>query len=331
MQLTRNVWKACVHTFNLSSPASLMTSFLYHPLLPDGLTGNQMKFWFDHRLFRFADIMDPLTRRILTFEELREKYNLPLRCHYSYLQIRHFFRRTMREDTASLPTPFERLCNGGSSTKGLISGIYSLLVAPPNLETDKHTYMRKWESYLGAPLPIETWQVIWRRASKTSTCVTYKENQYKLLMFWYHTPSLLHSLFPEVPDSCWRCGAGGADLFHVYWDCPPIQVYWSRVKTLLGEVMGVDIPLSPLSYLLNLPPKGLSRHASRLLLHILTAARCLVAVFWKRTSVPSLLDVRSRIMDIRTMESMSASLTNQVDVFNSIWSLWDFYVAEQDE
>lgn len=331
MSLTRSIWKTCVKSFDLSSPASPLTSFLFHPLFPDGLGGHQMKQWFDRKLFRFADIIDPSTRRLMTFDILRRKYDLPLRCHYSYLQISHFMLTLCSEGIVSSPTAFERLCGRGSSTKGLISEIYLLLATPSPQNPTKHPYMLKWESYLGNPLPWKTWQIIWRRASKTSACVSYKENQYKILMFWYHTPSLLHSLFPEVPDVCWRCGVGGADLFHIFWDCPSIQGYWSTVQQLLQDVLGLQIALSPLTYLLNVPPQGLSRGASRLLLHMLTAVKCLIAVFWKRTAVPSLSDLQQRILEIRSMERLSASLANQIDLCNSVWSLWDLYAAEHVE
>lgn len=106
MQLTRNVWKTCATTFNLTSISSSMTSFLFHPLLPDGLTGHQTKPWFERQLFRFANIVEFSTRKVLSFDALREKYDLPLRCHYSYLQIGHFMHRVLPEDSVSTPTGF---------------------------------------------------------------------------------------------------------------------------------------------------------------------------------------------------------------------------------
>lgn len=79
-------------------------------------------------------------------------------------------------DAVSDPTCFEKLCKRGVSTRGLISEIYSLLVNQVSLFQTKHTYMLRWESYLGAPLDPQTWQLIWRRASKSSSCIAYKEN-----------------------------------------------------------------------------------------------------------------------------------------------------------
>lgn len=58
-------------------------------------------------------------------------------------------RQTLSADAVSFPTRFEKLCRMGSSTKGLISEIYRILVDPIPSDPLKHAYMTKWESYLG--------------------------------------------------------------------------------------------------------------------------------------------------------------------------------------
>lgn len=155
---------------------------------------------------------------------------------------------------------------------------------------------------------------------------------YWIYQNWYtdHTPALLHSLFPNTPDNCWRCGEAGGTLFHIYWDCPSIRPYWVMIQTFVQQVIEVSIPLTPLAFLLNAPSCALGRRSLRLLLHILTAAKCLIATFWKRSHTPSLSDLCTRIKEIRTMEHLTALLNSRVDQFNSIWSLWDCYAAEHD-
>lgn len=133
--------------------------------------------------------------------------------------------------------------------------------------------MTKWETYLGTQLSQDTWSLIWRRAAKSSTCTSYQENQFKILMFWYHTPSLLHSLFPMTPDIFWRCG---------------IQPLWALVRDLIYRVVGVKLLLTPLSLLLNVTSCKLTPKASSLILHMLTVAKCLIAAFWKRRYPPSI-------------------------------------------
>lgn len=102
-----------------------MTSFLYHPLFPDGLVGQNMKPWFDGHLFRFADVVDHSTRKVLPFNTLQTKFSLPIRC---YLQICHLMQQVLSADPVSLPTRFEKICRMDSSTKGLIYELHQILI-----------------------------------------------------------------------------------------------------------------------------------------------------------------------------------------------------------
>lgn len=144
----------------------------------------------------------------------------------------------------------------------------------------------------------------------SQTCTSYRENQYKILMFWYHTPSLLQVHFPEVQDKCWRCGSEKGTLF------------------LVHQVLGVRIPLSPLAFFLNVPPCKLYHKSSWLLLHILTAANCLIVTFWKQRCLPSFMDLHSQIKVIRTMKHLITLLNNQLDLYGSVWTPFQQHVAE---
>lgn len=219
-----------------------MTSFLFHPAFPESLTG-AFRPWFEKKLFRFVDIIDYRSRRIHSFDSLQSMFSLPRECSYSYLQICSFMQRSLASAVASLPTVFERLCKVGSSTRGLISAIYRILVDPtPDLQP-RHSYMDRWDACLGQKISPQTWRVIWNRATKTSQCISYRENQIKLLMFWYHTPMLLHKLNPSIPDLCWRCLEDRGSQIHIFWECSRIRPFWHMVNSVLQEVLGIRFPL----------------------------------------------------------------------------------------
>lgn len=52
-------------------------------------------------------------------------------------------RVVMSTDLVLLPTRFEKICRLGSSTKGMISDIYQILVDPTPDVRMKHAYMKK--------------------------------------------------------------------------------------------------------------------------------------------------------------------------------------------
>lgn len=257
-------------------------------------------------------------------------FGLPGEALYSYIQLCSYMQRSLSSTTASLPTPFERLCKNESTTRGLISAIYRMLLNPcPDIHP-RHSYMDKWESCLNRTISPKAWQMIWSRATKTSQCITYRENQIKLMMFWYHTPTLLHKLNPAIPELCWRCLGGRGTQIHIFWECPKITPFWHMVNTLLFDVLGIRFDLDPQLFLLNLADTPLPKYSMRLLLHITTAARCLIALFWKRDVAPNLMDLLSRLKHIRNMEYLTALCGDRVQQFQAIWSLWDHYTASQE-
>nr|DBA26319.1 TPA: hypothetical protein GDO54_010595 [Pyxicephalus adspersus] len=117
------------------------------------------------------------------------------------------------------------------------------------------------------------WSDIWEAAQKSSICTLYKENLYKIIFQWYHTPDVLHRLFPAVDPICWRCGKQRGTLEHVFWYWPIIQSYWDRVHKLLQDETQQQLTLDPLNHLLGLPLTGLPKLTSKLIAHILVAAR----------------------------------------------------------
>lgn len=133
-------------------------------------------------------------------------------------------------------------------------------------------------------------------------CAIYQENLYEIIMHRYHTPDILNSMFPTIRDQCWRCCTAVGSLMHIFWECPLISDFWSQVNALLVLVTGREILLDPITHLLGLPVKNLPRVVSSLILHIFTAAQCLISSFWKRTVALSITDLYTMVKDVRLME-----------------------------
>lgn len=199
---------------------------------------------------------------------------------------------------------------------------YQILVTDFSPDGPRHPYMAKWEQALGTDLPLKTWQFIWNQATKSSICTLYKENQYKILFHWYQTPDLLHSIYPIADSRCWRCYKDRGTLFHVYWTCPLIIPYWGMVQSLLQSIFDTGVLLDPRIFLLGLPPTTFSKASKKLLAHVLTAARCLVSLKWKKRETPSLTELHSRIRDVKRMEYLTASLNDTLEKHNRIWKPW---------
>lgn len=320
MNLVRNIWRQLKHTYSLQSEASLLTAFLYNPKLPDSLTYQMISPWLQRNLFHHGHIVNPVTRVLLSFADLREKHDLPRSAFFGYLQTRHYALTFTSNLQFSKLSPFECLVLSGPSQKGLTSDIYKLLNSHNMDSQGKHGYMLNWEKALGEEISPEQWQSIW--SAKSSICILYKENTYKVLFSWYMTPSHLHAIYPTALDRCWRCLRDRGTLLHVYWQCPSLQPYWRSVWDLLQWLFEMDVPLHSKLYLLRLLPPKLSKLAKKLANQILTAASCLIVLNWKKRTPPALTDFYARIKDVEVMESFTAQLADRVDHHNAILEYW---------
>lgn len=133
--------------------------------------------WVQRNLFHYGHIVNPVTRLLFSFADLREKHDLPHSALFGYLQIRHYALTLTSNLQFSKLSPF--VCLVLSSQKGFTSYMYNILNTFNVGTRGKHSYMLKWEKALGEEIPPEQWQIIWSRAAKSSLCTLYKENTYK--------------------------------------------------------------------------------------------------------------------------------------------------------
>lgn len=50
------------------------------------------------------------------------------------------------------------------------------------------------------------------------TCSAQEKN-YKIILWWYRYPILLHRMCPSVSNKCWNCENAPGTMLHIWWDC----------------------------------------------------------------------------------------------------------------
>lgn len=228
--------------------------------------------WTQAGIFQLRNLVHPLTHALLPFDEIQRKHQIPKHLFYSYLQIKHYFSTKSPTLTLDNPTPFELLCAQGPYQTRLISEMYNYLHEALPLSPTYHLYMKKWSQIINQPILIPQWQKIWEASSKSSRCVEQRETSYKILLFWFRTPEVLHRYDPGVPRVCWRCRDDTGSHFPIFWECPSIQSFWSSIHTYLQNLFEINLPLNPINFLLGLPFPELPKYAQKLAGFILLAA-----------------------------------------------------------
>lgn len=155
--------------------------------------------WSRAGVFQLRNLVHSVTRKLFSFEELHNKFEIPKKRFFSYLQIKLFFFCS-KSSSLSLekPTACKLLCAQGPCQPGLISSIYKILHESTPLRDVSHTYMQKWSKIIQTPLSLPQWQRIWDSISKASRCMEQRDTAYKILLFWYRTPEVLYTY--DLPD-----------------------------------------------------------------------------------------------------------------------------------
>ncbi|CAH2319233.1 Hypothetical predicted protein, partial [Pelobates cultripes] len=89
--------------------------------------------------------------------------------------------------------------------------------------TTSHPYKLHWETDCGTVLTDCDWLRALNGLSKWTKCYTHVEAHKKLLYRWYMTPQRRHRIYPNAPNTCWRCNATTGTLEHLWWSCGSIQ------------------------------------------------------------------------------------------------------------
>ena len=100
----------------------------------------------------------------------------------------------------------------------------------------------QWEGDKQSSLSVKIW---------SNSVLTYhsvsRNTRFKLLQFFvlnraHLTPQKINKIFPPAQATFPRCHSPTADIQHRIWSCPSLHVYWTAVRTHLGQTMGLSLP-----------------------------------------------------------------------------------------
>lgn len=153
----------------------------------------------------------------------------------------------------------------------------------------KPIYIREWERDLQHEFTELQLDRLYRLTHSSSVDMKMRENGFKVMTKWYRVPTKLAKIYPTSSDACWRdCGHRGLFL-HIWWDCPKLQPYWQDIRTQINLILNIDLPDSPMGFLLHVPTISLSLY------------RKLVLPKWGQEIDPHLLEKQTssklRVMD----------------------------------
>lgn len=217
-------------------------------------------------------VLDQLFDRTVlkSFEQLKEKCDLPNQDFYRYLQIRHYLQGHQEwEKLRSLPTRIEHLfiktIEGKVKTK-FTSHIYNIL--QEELKENTLDIKEKWGLEMNTIILDEQWEPSCSQGHRITSSPNWKEFGCKIKTRYFRTP-FITSKWSNTSNHSWRGCGFVRDHTHIFWDCPKISEYWQNVQKEIKKCLCIDLPLEPLHFVLGELPADLEENSQTYLLRVL--------------------------------------------------------------
>lgn len=207
---------------------------------------------------------------LMTFDLLKQIYNLQLNCQFQYVQLKEIIQKVI--DIHNFPKATSPLLVKINSLKPkqLLSQIYKLFSHHDNTTS---LPIDKWTSDLQAQTE-NNWQIICTNTFTISSNSNIQLIQYKILHRTHITTHKMHLMGLTDTNTCTYCPTITDNHHHAFWNCPPVRQFWSEVMRDLSVILSLSIPLSPTIALLgDLSSLSTPKHLQTFILISITVAK----------------------------------------------------------
>uniref|UniRef100_A0A8C5PA41 Reverse transcriptase domain-containing protein n=1 Tax=Leptobrachium leishanense TaxID=445787 RepID=A0A8C5PA41_9ANUR len=320
---TLRLWHKYKLTYGLSTAISPLLPLVHNPSLPGGIRPSLRTRLTEGSRLRAIDL--PSDGNLDVLPTTSPGGPLSPLDSFNFLQIKSYLRSLHSGYSLGRQLlPFELLCQAGTSLTHGISALYSLLQAA---DATIPTFFSRWDRELAIVIPEEKWTQTFVLIHKGSCAAKIQETSYKIAAFWYRSPSFLHQVYPSTASECWRCELESGTYLHIWWSCPNLGSYWTRIRDIILQVTDVNLPLTPECFLLLHIPLSFKVLKRSVLLLMLFASRALIPTLWKSTRSPSIDDWIRRVEEYRSVDLLDAEYRGKSADSAMKWYHWEQFTA----
>uniref|UniRef100_A0A8C5PTB1 Reverse transcriptase domain-containing protein n=1 Tax=Leptobrachium leishanense TaxID=445787 RepID=A0A8C5PTB1_9ANUR len=323
---TLRIWHLLRTSHSLSSFPAPLLPITHNPAFPGRvLPSLRERFTPHNRLMALHVLSDEQFKHIPTIEGQPEPSFLE---RFNYAQIKHFLLSLPNGTQMSRPLrPFETFCQMAVTLHRSLSTLYQLLQAIDDTLPD---YVQNWDTCLGTVTTESQWRKTFALIHHSTPITKLKETSFKLTAMWYTTPLRLSKFLPSVSPLCWRCALETGSYLHIWWQCSRIAPFWRAVRDLIRHITDLNLDLLPEIFLLSHLTYSIAELKKSIILRILLAARTLIPLHWKSTTLPSTTELVTKIGQTRTTETSHLSPENFTEAHSKTWFYWDSFVSSRD-
>lgn len=142
------------------------------------------------------------------------------------------------------------------------------------------SFIQKWETYLQTIISQSQKDRVIIFVHKTSIVRTNQVRGYKLLTRWYRTPVIVHHMFPQISNKCWRCLGMEGTLLRIFLDCPRLPGHGKTNSQNPYRCVSSNKILQDIY-----TPLSIKKYINSLLKHLLK--KVCILTLWKQTLPPA--------------------------------------------
>lgn len=166
----------------------------------------------------------------------------------------------------------------------------------------------------------ERWRASYSRIFKGIRNISLIESNLKVMTRWYLTQAKLAKMYPTTDPRCFRgCQLTGS-MAHIWWECPWIRSFWSRIFSLIQKVIDLQILRTPANALLNANLPKTSKY-NRKWIHFILLGQVYYSQTWKKPRV-SFAAAKHKISWIMSQAKLTGILLNTTAQFEATWEPW---------
>lgn len=178
---------------------------------------------------------------LMSFEQLINKFDLPKKHFFKYLQVRSFITTQLKSTVKPPLSTIENIAVNHHQSRGLLSKFYNILLL--SSKESSLSYLQAWKADLQTEISDDEWNNSCLLAQKQTINTRLRLLQYKWLFRTYITPVKLHHFNSNIPGVCVKCGVDKGTLLHCMWQCPELQIFWKEVTTFISTLIECNMPM----------------------------------------------------------------------------------------
>ena len=310
-----NIWRKVRRLEGYSNNFSLLTPIHENPDFVPGLRAGLVT-WKNKGITVIGDMIQGSS--ILTFPQMKNKYDLTNNDFLKYLQVKNFILSNLKKFPGGLAiSPIESLFRNDKGLKFFSKKLYKTLC---NLKADNSDKIKgKWESDLGTIDP-DDWNALCGQPSRVLLSNSYWERQFKILYRLFISPEARHRMNPTLSELCVKCKSATGSFIHCLWSCPYIQQFWSTIIQQFSIIFKCHLHLGARTCLLGLNEELPAGFRNRDLLDILLhCARKCIMVLWISDKAPTLTQWQQTVLSIIPFEAVSTAMKDKPFLFYRTW------------